>query len=154
MKLFARILFASFLAVACSNIGLAQTSISTFLDRDGKSITARLDAPKGAINRPRIVELQFIGFWKSGKPTNLQTEIVWGENKRITARANFSVKRCYREDKIECYELVFTLPVAYETIESLLKSEKVAITFNDTSLKLTAEEINRLQDFVKSVEER
>ncbi len=128
---------------------------SVFLNRSGKSIKASFEVLSSENIRPRTIKLEFNGFWKGGgKPTNLQAEIAWGENERLTGRTDFSVKQCYREDKIECYEFLFTLPVAYETVENLLKSENVTMTFNDTALELTAQEINRLRDFVKSAEKR
>ncbi len=165
MNLFAQILFTFFFAVGSFSICSAQTNTgknnqlrnkstveSIFLNRNGKFIKARLDASATDISRPQIVELEFNGFWKGGgKPTNLQAEIVGAGDKRLTGNTDFSVKQCYREDKIECYEFLFTLSVTFETMEKLLKSESITMTFNDIPLELTAEEINRLRDFVKSV---
>jgi len=169
MKLFAQILFTISIAVASLSVCAAQTTSSkpakivgdakvsqskdkpmvesVFLNRNGKFIKASFNAPTTEMTKPRIVKLEFNGFWKGGgKPTNLRAEIMWNENESFAGETVFTVKQCYREDKIECYEFLFTLSVPYETFEKLSKSENVTINFNETPLKLTTDELNGLRN--------
>ena len=102
-----------------------------------------------------IVYLEFHGFWKGfGKPTSRQTEIIWGAGERFADEADLITKPCYSSDGIECYEILYSLPVAYETIKKISNSENVTIAFGELAIKLSREEIIGLRDLERSIERR
>ncbi len=176
MKQFAQISFALFAVIfgvgicsAQSTPAISRTPTETFgnakvyrlknkltieadlLNRDGKSIKVTFDSPIAKVTKPGMVNLEFYGFWKGfGKPTNSQTEIVWGAGERLAGESNFQSKSCYSPDGIECYEFLFSLPIAYETIEKMSNSENVTITFGEITIKLSSAEIRSLRDVEES----
>ncbi len=122
-----------------------------FFDRDGKSVKAVFDSPTTKVTKPGMLDLEFYGFWKGfGKPTDRHIEIVWGANGKFAGEANFTARLLKSEAEIENYEILFSLPIAFETIEKIANSEDVSITFGDTTIKLTGEEISRLRDLEKT----
>ena len=180
MKQFAQILFAFFAVIIGVGICSAQSTSSTpptpsetfgnakvyrlknkltieadLLNRDGKSIKVTFDSPTAKVTKPGMVNLEFYGFWKGfGKPANRQTEIVWGAGERFAGESDFITKPCNSSDGIECYEILFSLPIAYETIEKMSNSENVTITFGEITIKLSSEEINGLRDVEQSFVKR
>lgn len=128
---------------------------SAFLNRDDKSIKVTFDASRQKITKSGMVELEFYGFWKGfGKPTDGRTEIVWGAGERFAGEAKFAAKSCYASDGVPCYEILFSLPIAYETIEKISSSENVTISFGEITIKLSSEEISRLRDLEQIIEKR
>ena len=180
MKQLARILFAFSLVVVGIGICSAQSTSSTtatptetignakiyrlknkltieadLLNRDGKSIKVTFDSPTAKVTKPGMVNLEFYGFWKGfGKPTNRQTEIVWGAGEKFAGEADFITKSCQSSDGIECYEILFSFPIAYEKIEKISNSENVTITYGEIAIKLTNEEIRGLRDVEQSFVKR
>ena len=180
MKLLAQILFALSIVVVGVSFCLAQSTLSTpatptktignakiyrlkdkmtvesvFLNRDGKSVKATFDSPTAKITKPGMLDLEFYGFWKGfGKSTDKHTEIIWDRGEKFTGEADFKARLLNSKDEIDNYEILFSLPIAYETIERIANSENVSITFGDTTIKLTSEEISRLRDLEKAVEKR
>ena len=180
MKLLTQILFALSIVVVSVSFCLAQSTLSTpvtptktigsakiyrlkdktavesvFLNRDGKSIKATFDSPTTKITKPGMLDLEFYGFWKGfGKSTDKHTEIVWDGGEKFADEANFTARLLKSEDEIENYEILFSLPIAYETIERIANSDDVSITFGDTTIKLTSEEISSLRDLERTIEKR
>jgi peroxiredoxin len=131
-------------------------SIESILsNRDGKFVKVTFDASTEKITKPGMVKLEFYGFWKGfGKPTDRRTEIVWGAGERFAGEADFIIKSCYSSDGIECYEILFSLPIAYETVEKISNSGNAAISFGEITIKLSSEEISGLRDLEQIIEKR
>lgn len=128
---------------------------SDLINRDGKSVKVTFDASTEKITKPGMVKLEFYGFWKGfGKPTDRRTEIVWGAGEKLAGEADFIIKPCYSSDGIECYEILFSLPIAYETVEKISNSGNAAISFGEITIKLSSEELGGLRDLEQIIEKR